>query len=268
MDIAENQKAYPCRDISKGELAHYREYGWAKLEGFVHPDMVDYLLTMAKDLMGEDGDSNPPLPITQDFFNIAMTGGPSNPDLRPFLNKLGRNARTLMGRRPDIQAKYYIDNFVVKLPSGKPSKHGGNGRTTYHQDYTNWAVDRSGGLGFWLALTDIKPEAGTMSFIDGSHRYGAMGNYRAVDILDEYPELLKECSISGPMTYAAGDMTVHSNLLAHGAGENLTDAPRWAYSVLINPSDVRWDGSPAEGFDTAGMKWLDPIDDRRFPILA
>ena len=34
----------------------------------------------------------------------------------------------------------------------------------------------------------------------------------------------------------------------------VTDAPRWAYSILINPSDVRWDGSPAEGFDTTGME--------------
>ncbi len=256
-----------CRDISTEELAHYREFGWVKLENFVSPEMIEFLLTMGQEVMGEDGDSNPPLPIVQDFFNHAGTGGPDNPEMRPFLNKIGRNGRTLMGRRPAIQARYYVDSFIVKLPSGKPSKHGGNGPTSYHQDYTNWAVDRSGGLAFWIALTDIEPKAGTMSFVDRSHRHGTMGNYRAVDIAEEYPELLEQCSVTGPMRYKAGDATVHSNMLVHSAGENQTDLPRWTYSVLLNPSDVRWDGSPAEGFDTAGMNWLDPIDEERFPIL-
>jgi hypothetical protein len=258
----------PCRDVTAEELAHYREFGWVKLEGFVSPEMTAFLLALGKEQMGEDGDSNPPLPVLQDFFNHAPTGGLANREMRPLLHKIGRNGRTLMARRPEIQAKYYVDSFIVKLPSDKPSKHGGNGRTSYHQDYTNWAVDRSGGLAFWIALTDIEPLAGTMSFVDRSHRYGAMGNYRAVDILEEYPELLDECSITEPMRYKAGDATVHSNMLVHGAGENHTASPRWAYSVLINPSDVRWDGSPAEGFDTTGMNWLDPIDDERFPILS
>ena len=259
---------HPCRDVTEDELVHYREHGWARLPGFVHPELVDYLHSLGREQMGEDGDSNPPLPITQPYFNIAMTGGPANPALRPLLGRLGRNAVRLMGRRAGIKAKYYCDNYVVKLPAAKSSKHEGNGATSWHQDYTNWAVDRSGGLGFWLALTDIAPEAGTMSFVDGSHRHGSMGNYRAGDILEDFPELLEQCSVTGPLTYRAGDMTVHSNLVVHGAGANRTDMPRWAWSLLINPSDVRWDGSPAEGFDTTGMAWLDPIDDERFPILA
>lgn len=258
----------PCRDVSDEEIAHYRTHGWVKLEGFLSPAMTDFLLAMGKEQMGEDGDSNPPLPILQDFFNHAGTGGPDNPAMRPLLNGAGRCARRLMGRRPDIQAKYYVDSFIVKLPSAKASKHGGNGRTSYHQDFTNWAVDRSGGLAFWVALTDIEPAAGTMSFASGSHRHGAMGNYRAGDIVEDYPELLDECPLTEPMRYRAGDATVHSNMLVHGAGENHTDRPRWAYSILINPSDVRWNGSPAEGFDTTGMSWLDPIDDERFPILS
>ncbi|MCB2080435.1 MAG: phytanoyl-CoA dioxygenase family protein [Novosphingobium sp.] len=263
-----NPATHDCREVTAEEVAHYREYGWSKLPAFLSPETVGFLLDMAKAGMGEDGDSNPPLAITQPFFNFALTGGPKNPEMLPLLRSAGRNAKALMGRRPDIGAKYYTDSFIVKLPSGKPSKHGGNGRTSYHQDFTNWAVDRSGGLAFWVALTDIRPEAGTMTFIDRSHRFGAMGNYRAVDIVEEYPELLEECSLTGPLTYKAGDATVHSNMLAHGAGENLTDDPRWAYSILFNPSDVRWDGSPAEGFDTTGMRWLDPIDDERFPVLS
>ena len=74
--------------------------------------------------------------------------------------------------------------------------------------------------------------------------------------------------MSGPLTYAAGDVTVHSNLTVHGAGANLTDRPRWAYTVIVNPADVRWNGGPAEAYDTTRLQMLQPLDDERFPIVS
>ena len=41
-----------------------------------------------------------------------------------------------------------------KLPSSKKTKNAGNGPTDFHQDFPNYAVDRSGGMNFWLALED------------------------------------------------------------------------------------------------------------------
>jgi ectoine hydroxylase-related dioxygenase (phytanoyl-CoA dioxygenase family) len=97
---------------------------------------------------------------------------------------------------------------------------------------------------------------------------GSLGNYRTGDLLDQYPELLQRCALTDPLSYKAGDGTVHSNLTAHGAGKNMTDKPRWAYTVLVNPSDARWNGAAAEGYDTTGMTWLQELDDERFPILS
>jgi ectoine hydroxylase-related dioxygenase (phytanoyl-CoA dioxygenase family) len=100
---------------------------------------------------------------------------------------------------------------------------------------------------------------------------GALGHYRSYregDLLDDYPELREVCAITGPVAYAAGDVTVHSNLTVHGAGENLTERPRWAYTVIVNPGDVRWNGGPVEAYDTAGMIMLQPLDDERFPIIG
>lgn len=260
-------ESYPCRTVTDDEVVHYREFGWAKLEGFVHPEIVGTLIRLARERMGEDGDSNPPLPISIGFFNHEPAGGLTDPELRPLLDKVGRSAKTLMGRRPGIEARYYTDYFAVKLPAGKKTRHWGNLQTDFHQDFPNWGVDRSGGMAFWIALTDLRPEQGTMSFVNGSHRMGALGNYHCGDVLDDFPELREQCSISGPVWYKAGDATVHSNMIAHGAGPNLGATPRWAYSILVNPSDVRWNGAPAEGFDTAGMKLLQPIDDERFALL-
>jgi ectoine hydroxylase-related dioxygenase (phytanoyl-CoA dioxygenase family) len=221
--------------------------------------------------MGPDGDGNAPTPMPQGFFNPEITNGLGSPVFGPLIREVGRNAKPLMGRRPGIEIRYFGDFFLPKLPAGKASSHGGNGETYFHQDYINWALDRSGGMTFWIALADLAPESGTMSFVSGSHRMGTLGNYRTFateDVLEQYPELLEECTIEGPVSYRAGDATVHSNLCVHGAGANLTHAPRWAYAIIVNPSDARWNGGPAEAFDTSGMHVLQELDDQRFPIIS
>ena len=125
---------------------------------------------------------------------------------------------------------------------------------------------------FWLSLEDYGPEFGTMSFVNGSHRLGVLGNYRTYrqgeDLLDIYPNLRNEQKLSEPMSYAAGDVTVHSHMTVHGAGANLTHRPRWAYLMLVQPADACWTGAPAEAFDSAGMQINHPLPEDRFPTLA
>ena len=260
-----------CRAVTAEEIAHYRQRGWVKLEAFVQPKLVAQLLATARATMGPDGDDNAPSPMPQDFFNPEMAHGLGSPIFGPLIREAGANAKALMGRREGIEVRYFSDFYLPKLPASKPSAHGGNGKTYFHQDYINWALDRSGGMTIWIALTDLAPESGTMSFVSGSHRMGTLGNYRTFedeDVLEQYPELLEECAIEGPVSYRAGDATVHSNLCVHGAGPNLTDAPRWAYAIIVNPSDARWNGGPAEAFDTSGMRILQELDDQRFPIIS
>jgi len=259
---------YPCRSVTAEEIAHYQQHGWVKLERFTHPDVVRRLRQVGVRKMGEDGASNPQLPILQDYFNHASADALSDTVLRPLLDGIGKNAKALMQRQPHVEVRLFGENFAVKLPASKASKNAGNGRTDFHQDLPNWSLDRGGGMGFWIALTDILPEAGTMSFIDGSHRLGPLGNYRTGDLLEAYPEMRDRCAVTEPFRYEAGDATVHSNLTVHGAGFNTTEGPRWAYTVLVNPSDARWNGAPAEAYDTTGMIVHQELDDERFPILS
>ena len=96
-----------------------------------------------------------------------------------------------------------------------------------------------------------------------------LGNYRTYEnILDIYPELRTRCELSEAMTYSVGDVTVHDNMTVHGAGENLTDRPRWAYLVIVNPSDARWTGAVPEAYDSTGMKLFQELDDERFPLIG
>lgn len=261
----------PCRAVTADEIAQYDKHGWAKLPGFLGPEMLAGLCAMAKARLGEDGTGNAVNAMTQPFFNPELTDGPKDPLLRPLLDALGRNATALMQRRPGVGTRYFSDLFAPKLPYGKPTSHPGAGETFFHQDFMNWGLDRSGGMTFWIALEDLAPESGTMEYLSGSHRMGALGNYRTLGpggIFHDFPELLERCPNSGPVAYAAGDATVHHSMMVHGAGRNLTDRPRWAYLAVVNPSDARWTGAPPEAFSTEGLKLLGELDDERFPLLG
>jgi hypothetical protein len=269
----------PCRRVTPAEVAHYQEFGWVKLQAFVRADLVKLVLESALERMGEDADSNAVIDIIGPgvekkiaYFNAEYGGGLANPPVRSLIEHVGKNGQALMSRSRSVGVKYFSDFYAPKLPSSKHAKHGGNGPTSFHQDFINFSVDRSGGMTFWLSLEDYGPEFGTMSFVNGSHRLGVLGNYRTYrqgeDLLDIYPNLHSEQKLSEPMSYVAGDVTVHSHMTVHGAGTNLTNRPRWAYLMLLQPADACWTGAPAEAFDASGMQINQPLPEDRFPTLA
>jgi hypothetical protein len=262
-----------CRDVTADEIARYDKQGWVKLERLISPGTARALLEMAKAKMGEDGQGNAVSPMRQPFFNPELSEGPSSPVLRPLIDGIGLAVKRLMQRREGLGVRYFGDMFAPKLPAARETRHPGAGATYFHQDFINWALDRSGGMTVWIALEDLEPDSGTMTFLNGSHRLGALGHYRSYedgsDIRDDYPELTERCPQTGPVSYRAGDATVHSNLTVHGAGENRTGRPRWAWIVLANPEDARWTGAPPEAYMTEGMAHLDPLDDdARFPLIG
>jgi hypothetical protein len=262
----------PCRAVTAEEVAHYKEYGWVQLRRFVDPSMLETLLEKAIGIMGEDGDSNPPYGIDQPYFNAQAASGYADPKVRPLFTGIGQAAKKLMDRKADVGVRLFNDFFAPKLPSAKQTRNMGNGPTSFHQDFITFAVDRSGGFTCWIPLEAYGPEAGTMSFINGSHKLGVLGNYSSYDgkdIREVWPEL-NDLEISDAINYELGDVTVHSHLTVHGAGKNLLDRPRWAYLVLPQPADARWNGAPPEAFDPAAhdMTPYGEFPDKGFPIIA
>jgi hypothetical protein len=269
MDAALSEVKICFRDVTPVEVAHFREFGWVKLEKFVPTAHVDAVLAIAKERMGPEGDRNAP-PQAFSYFNPLTMRGLGEPILGPVIRHCGQNARALMARKAPVGIRYFTDYFGVKLPSKQPSQRGGNGASDWHQDYAASASDRSGGMVFWMALADLTPDSGTMAFLNGSHRFGAMGHYTTYgqgNLLDAYPELLDHCAPTEHQSYRAGDVTVHSNLCVHSAGLNLTDKPRWTYMVIVNPADACWNGGP-DAFDTTGLQLHKVMDDGRFPVIG
>jgi hypothetical protein len=280
MEDAVGLQSKPCRSVTAEEIAHLHEFGWVKLEQFVDPDVVRAMLDLAREVMGDDADSNPLSPFLEaavaegraglEYFNAQRSSGLEHPVLRPLIHEVGKSAARLQRRRAGVGTRYYQDLFVPKLPASKESRHGGNGPTAFHQDFITFAVDRSGGMTFWFPLEAYAPDAGTMSFVNGSHRAGVLGDYTTyggLDALEVFPEL-RELDQSEPMTYEVGDITVHTHLTVHGAGPNLLERPRWAYILITQPADVCWNGSPCPNFDWTAMKQWEPFGDERFPVIG
>jgi hypothetical protein len=262
----------PCRTVTPAEVAQYQQFGWVQLRGFLDPEMLATLLAKATEMMGEDGDSNPSYGIEQPYFNAYAAGGYADPQVQPLFGGIGQAAKALANRKADAGWRLFNDFFAPKLPAAKKTRNMGNGPTSFHQDFITFAVDRTGGMTFWIPLEPYGPQAGTMSFLNGSHKLGVLGNYTSYDgrkIQEIYPELL-DCPESPQIDYALGDITVHSHLTVHGAGANMLDCPRWAYLVLPQPADARWNGAPPEAFDPAAhdMTAYGKFPDGAFPIIA
>jgi hypothetical protein len=262
----------PCREVTQEEVAHYKEFGWVQLKRFVDPGMLETLLAKAVGIMGEDGDSNPPYGIEQPYFNAQLGMGYADPAVRPIFGGIGQAGKALMDRKSGEGVRLFNDFFAPKLPAGRQTRNQGNGPTSFHQDFITFAVDRSGGCTCWIPLEAYGPEAGTMSFMNGSHKLGILGNYSAYggkDIREVWPEL-GDLEMSDPIDYALGDVTVHNHMTVHGAGANQTDDPRWAYLVLPQPADARWNGAAPEAFDPAAhnMTPYGTFPNESFPIIA
>jgi hypothetical protein len=270
--MATTAEIAPCRAVTAEEVAHYQDKGWVLLKRFIAPEQIAVLLAKARGAMGEDGDSNPPYGIDQPYFNAQAASGYADPAVRPMLHGIGAAAKALMARKADVPVRLFNDFFAPKLPAGKKTRNQGNGATSFHQDFITFAVDRSGGMTFWIPLESYGPEAGTMSFIEGSHKLGVLGNYTSYDgkdIREVWPELT-DLRMTEQVRYEAGDITVHSHFTVHGAGANGLDRPRWAYLVLPQPADARWNGSPPEAFvpDAHGMTPYGRFPDDAFPIIS
>jgi hypothetical protein len=148
---------------------------------------------MAKDRMGEH--RNLPPEAFSDFNPLTLRGF-VHPLMGPIIAHCGRGARALMARRARVGIRYFTDYFAVKQPAKKKQAgRGGAGGSDWHQDYAASASDRSGGMVFWTALTDMPPEKGTMAFLNGSQRVGVMGHYSTYgngNLLDSWV-LLRNC---------------------------------------------------------------------------
>jgi hypothetical protein len=222
------------RELTDAEVAHYLEHGWVKLERLVAPEVAAQMLEAAGHRVGADAT------IPSDVLELLV--GPAKNGEEPFRSVvfselMGKNAQRLFNRRrlndDDVAVRYRQDLLLCKRAGGKP--------TPYHQDWFAHSPDRGGEMMFWLALDEVAPEMGTMSFLSGSHREGPLGaDIGGRQIIDVYPKLMELYEASPYMQYQPGDATVHSSFTIHGTPANTSERSRFGYIFMYSPADTRY----------------------------
>jgi len=127
-------------------------------------------------------------------------------------------------------------HFFCKMP--------GDGKTVaWHQDASYWPLTPSKTLTVWLAIDPADVANSCMRFVAGSHRKGHLTFRPSTpgedNVLDQTVENAEQY---GPVVYnelAAGEISIHSDLLLHGSEANDSPRRRCGLTLRYCTPDVR-----------------------------
>jgi ectoine hydroxylase-related dioxygenase (phytanoyl-CoA dioxygenase family) len=151
-------------------------------------------------------------------------------------------------------------HFFCKMP------HDGKA-VAWHQDASYWPLSPSKAVTVWLAIDDADAENACMRFIAGSHHFGHL-TYRPSDtdennVLNQTIENVEQYGTPVDDVLAAGEISIHSDLLLHGSKANNSDRRRCGLTLRYCTADVRagmdWNekGVIVRGADPSGH-WANP----------
>lgn len=132
-------------------------------------------------------------------------------------------------------------HFFCKMP--------GDGKAVaWHQDASYWPLSPSKAVTVWLAIDDADPQNANMRFIAGSHHVGHL-TYRPSESTEHnvLNQTIENAEQYGPVvedTLAAGECSLHSDLLLHGSLANASTRRRCGLTLRYAAAEVR-----------AGMDW-------------
>jgi hypothetical protein len=273
--VSPTTRPAPTAPASAADAAFFAKHGWARLDGLLPREQALALQRHIAELTPSGSSAAAELGDTQasyvagDEFERSHRLTPE-PQLMSevvaracFDPRLAAAARTLLG----VPAVRFFHAKVMEKP---PQRHGGL-PTKLHQDYPTMPIDRSGQVVFWIALTDLAPETGTLRFVSGSHRFGPLG--RDPFVRPDHDALGARAAregwtLSEAPSLAAGDATAHLDLTVHAAGPNLGSEPRWGLSVGYIDADCLYTGMPCRSTDGLDLEVNRPFDHQRFPVVA
>ena len=184
-----------ARGVTDGEVSAHHESGWTRLPGFISRVDSEEMLEKANDILSRarnvcrtgrgtledcwftwDNGAFQALQITSPPFHELVLS-----------EAMGRAASKLIGRRRLTDTVIPIRALGHLLFCKMGSQDTGSKEIGFHQDGSAYKVDRAGLVTIWIALDDLKPEQGTMRFLEGSHKEASLGDHRGGFPLDRYP---------------------------------------------------------------------------------
>jgi len=240
-------------------VEHFRDKGWARIPGLFSADLADELRDRVGRFSSAESDSKDlgAFEVCENprFQDRAFRSCAHSAELGAVVARLGGQPMRLME-----------DTLFVKYPQSD-----GGGPTAWHQDLPYMAVDRTGCLTIWVALSDVPADMGSLRFMEGSHRYcGPLGKTLqrlGHDALGQYPWLADKFTVSPPLALHKGDATVHDGLTVHSAPPNRYRTPRYAYALKCFPASSLYTGARSRYTDGLGLTVDQPFEHPNFPVM-
>ncbi|MEM7134083.1 MAG: phytanoyl-CoA dioxygenase family protein [Chloroflexota bacterium] len=135
----------------------------------------------------------------------------------------------------------------------------------WHQDRHYWQIWDEGSELFtaWVALSDVTADAGPMSFVRGSHRWGYVDGQS--DFQNEGDQVALRAQIESTTgdqweevaaILPPGGVSIHHNLTYHGSVANTSGAPRRSFAIHMRTENSR----PKNGVREGLTRFIDNLD--------
>ena len=243
-------------DLDPATIASFREKGHAVVRGLASADEI---AAYAPPILAQEqrlADRAPPLAERSTYFKAFLQGHnlwTRDPAIKPFVYaaRFAKVASELLGV---TGVRLYHDQSLTKEPGG--------GHTPWHQDQTYWPLDTNETITMWMPLVHVPAEVGTMTFANGTHLRGDLGQYVIGDESEErFAQVVAELGLETETHGAAkaGDATFHKGWTLHRAPPNPTSLVRSVMTVIwyADGARVSADISGARAFDH--KLWLSEI---------
>jgi hypothetical protein len=127
-------------------------------------------------------------------------------------------------------------HFFCKMP-------GDGKRVSWHQDASYWPLTPSKAVTAWLAIDNATVENACMRFIPRSHLLGhltyTLSENDEANVLNQTVQFAEELGDPVDVELAAGEISIHSDLLLHGSEANRSARRRCGLTLRYCPADVR-----------------------------
>jgi phytanoyl-CoA dioxygenase PhyH len=151
-------------------------------------------------------------------------------------------------------------HFFCKMP-------GDGKRVAWHQDSSYWPLTPSMAVTAWLAIDDASVENACMRYIPGTHHLGhltyTLSENDEANVLNQTVPGAENFGEPVNVELAAGEISIHSDLLLHGSEANQSNRRRCGLTLRYCPAIVRaglgWNakGVVVSGKDESGH-WANP----------
>jgi ectoine hydroxylase-related dioxygenase (phytanoyl-CoA dioxygenase family) len=236
-------------------VTSYRENGFVRVRGVLGSEEVARFRDHAAQYLEEHRSAS----LQQDnIFSQLVNVWQHDETLRELTlhPRLGRIAEQLAG----FGLRLWHDQMLVKEPRSNAATH-------FHQDRPYWphGNDRLP-LSAWIALVDVPPERGCMTFLPGTQTRTDLQPQNLSeeeDLFTMAPDLRWSTRITVPLR--AGDCTFHSGYTAHMALPNTTDQARLAHVTIYMDEHTTYTPNPHVITDPLNLTAGAPLAGSTFP---